>query len=124
VNDANAIVTAFVKEFDTAHPDADRLAAYFTEDAIYHNIPLEPVRGKAAIRKVLGGMAVGMESGGWEVAHQVADGEIVMNERVDRFKSGDKPVSIPVMGVFRVVDGKIAEWRDYFDLATWQKQMA
>ena len=60
----------------------------------------------------------------WEVLNQVAAGDIVMNERVDRFKAGEKSVEIPVVGVFRVVDGKIAEWRDYFDLGMWQKQMA
>ncbi|SVE40129.1 uncharacterized protein METZ01_LOCUS492983, partial [marine metagenome] len=26
--------------------------------------------------------------------------------------------------VFELVDGKIAFWRDYFDLTTFQKQMA
>ncbi len=35
-------VTSFLREFDVAHPDRGRLAAYFTEDAFYHNIPLEP----------------------------------------------------------------------------------
>jgi len=46
-----------------------------------------------------------------------------MNERVDRFKIGDKLVAIPVTGVFEVRAGKIAAWRDYFDLATWQNQL-
>ena len=123
--DANAIVTKFVKEFDVEAPAAAALGAYFKEDALYHNIPMEPVKGKAAIEAVLGGMTGGgMRSLGWEVKHQVATGNVVMNERVDSFKVGDKTVAIPVMGVFVIQDGKIAEWRDYFDLGMWQKQMA
>jgi limonene-1,2-epoxide hydrolase len=30
---------------------------------------------------------------------------------------------LPVAGVFEVRDGKIAAWRDYFDLATFTKQL-
>ena len=43
----------------------------------------------------------------------------VMNERTDvmRRKDGGE-IPLPVTGVFEVVDGKIAAWRDYFDLAT------
>ena len=48
-----------------------------------------------------------------------ATGSVVMNERTDvmRRKDGGE-ISLPVTGVFEVVDGKIAAWRDYFDLAT------
>lgn len=120
--DAGAVVSAFVREFDAVKPDLERLMAYFTEDAVYHNMPVEPVRGAEAIRQVLGGL-MRMESGGWEVIHQVAAGDVVMNERIDRFKAGERSVALPVAGVFRVRDGKIAEWRDYFDMGAWQKQM-
>ena len=42
-----------------------------------------------------------------------------MNERTDvmRRKDGGE-IPLPVMGVFEVVDGRIAAWRDYFDMAT------
>lgn len=33
---------------------ADELAAFFTEDAVYHNIPQEPVRGRADITNAIG----------------------------------------------------------------------
>ena len=122
--DNSAIVAAFCREFDVPAPDPTKLGGYFTEDAIYHNIPMAPVSGRAAIEAVLGGMASSMLSSGWEVKHQVATGDVVMNERIDRFKVGEKTVAIPVVGVFELRDGKIAAWRDYFDLAMWQKQMA
>ncbi len=47
--DADAIVTAFVKEFDAEQPDIGALLAYFTDDAVYHNIPFPPAVGKEAI---------------------------------------------------------------------------
>ncbi len=120
----NDIITAFVHEFDTAEPDADKLASYFTEDAVYHNIPMQPVTGREAIKTTLGGMKAMMLSAGWEVIHQVAEGDVVMNERVDRFTVNGRQVEVKVMGVFELRDGKIAAWRDYFDLAGFQKSMA
>ncbi len=118
------IITAFVREFDAPEPDADRLASYFTDDAVYHNIPMQPVTGRAAIKATLGGMKAMMLSAGWEVRHQVADRDVVMNERVDRFTVNGRPVEVQVMGVFELREGKIAAWRDYFDLAGFQKSMS
>ncbi len=117
------IITNFVREFDAPAPDAARLGTYFADDAVYHNIPMKPVAGRAAIEKVLGGMATTMLSAGWEVRHQAATGDVVMNERVDRFTASGKTIEIPVMGVFELKDGKIIAWRDYFDLAMFQSQM-
>ena len=42
------VVTEFCKKW--ASPDPDVLAGYFTEDAVYHNIPMEPVNGREAIK--------------------------------------------------------------------------
>ena len=116
------VVTAFMNEFDAEHPDADALIAYFTEDAVYHNMPMDPAEGIEAVGEALKGVSQ-MTSRGWEVVHQAANGNIVLNERVDRFLMGDKEVAVQVCGVFEVRDGKIARWRDYFDLASFQKQM-
>ena len=33
--------------------DLDAVVAFFTDDAVYHNIPLDPVVGPAAIRATL-----------------------------------------------------------------------
>ncbi len=120
----NQVIARFCREFAKPAPDSERLASYFTEDAVYHNIPMQPVVGREAIKNVLGGMSTRMLSAGWQVKRQVARGDVVMNERVDNFTVGGKPVAIPVMGVFELRDGKIAAWRDYFDLAMFQKQMA
>ena len=123
MTDPNTVITNFVKLFDVEKPDAKAIGAFFTDDALYHNIPMAPIQGREAIEKTLGGMSATMLSLGWEVTHQVASGNVVMNERVDRFKVGDKSVAIPVMGVFVLKGDKIAEWRDYFDVGMWQNQM-
>jgi len=47
-----------------------------------------------------------------------APGDVVLNERSDRFRSGDRWFELPVAGVFVVRDGRIQLWRDYFDRDT------
>ena len=58
----------------------------------------------------------------FEIKHIAAARDVVLTERVDTFRMGERTVTLPVMGVFEVRGGKIAAWRDYFDLATWTKQ--
>lgn len=112
-----ALVTEFCALW--AKPDLVTILSYFTEDAVYHNIPMAPAEGLAAIRELLPMMLDGMEGIDFIVHRQVADGSVVMNERTDvmRRTNGGR-VELPVMGTFEVRDGRIAAWRDYFDLAT------
>ncbi|NJD64201.1 MAG: limonene-1,2-epoxide hydrolase [Chloroflexi bacterium] len=120
----NDIVSAFIAEWSTPQPDVAHLASYFTDDAVYHNMPTAPVTGRAAIQQTFAGIISQVEPRGWEVLSQVSSGNIEINERIDRFVKGDKSVELPVAGVFELRDGKIAAWRDYFDMATWRKALA
>jgi limonene-1,2-epoxide hydrolase len=101
-----------------ASPNPEELASYFTEDAVYHNIPMAPVRGRHAIKEFIAGFVAAFDGIDFQIHRQVSDDTMVMNERTDvmRRKGGDK-IPLPVMGVFEVVDGQIAAWRDYFDMA-------
>lgn len=100
----------------------DELLAYFTPDAVYHNIPLEPLKGIAAIRSTLEMFAAPAEHIEFEMLGVASNGNLVFTERVDRFRIFGKDVALPVAGVFEVRDDKIAAWRDYFDMQTWMKQ--
>ena len=122
MSEAEAIVNAFMAEFDAEHPDANQLASYFTDDAVYHNMPMAPAEGIEAVKAALAGVSQ-MTSKGWEVVHSAVNGDVVLNERIDRFDMGGTEVSVQVCGVFEIRDGKIARWRDYFDMASFQKQM-
>ena len=52
-----------------------------------------------------------------------ATGNTVMTERTDHLHMGDHAIVLRVMGVFEVSNGKIAAWRDYFDLPTYLRQV-
>jgi limonene-1,2-epoxide hydrolase len=113
---ADQLVTEFCNLW--ASPDPDQLAAYFTEDAVYHNIPMAPVQGREAIREFIAGFVAAFDGIDFNVQRQISDGTLVMNERTDvlRRKDGGE-VPVPVMGVFEVRNDRIAAWRDYFDMA-------
>jgi limonene-1,2-epoxide hydrolase len=117
--------TEIVQQFIAAFPEgnAGKLASFFSEDAVYHNIPMEPIKGREAIEATIAGFMGMVESLRFDTLHLVADGPIVMTERVDHFISPDRTISLPVMGVFEVHDGAITAWRDYFDLNQFTSQM-
>ena len=106
---------------------AAELAAFFTDDAVYHNIPLAPVTGREAIANNIASFirpgAPGIEGIEFRVINIAADGPVVMTERVDVFKLPNKSFELPVMGTFEVSDGKINAWRDYFDMNQFTSRM-
>jgi len=102
--------------------DQQRILDAFTDDGIYHNMPLDPAVGKTAIAALLGVILSPASDVKFEIRQIAAAGDVVLTERIDRFVMGGKTVELPVMGAFEVRDGKIAAWRDYFDMATWTKQ--
>jgi limonene-1,2-epoxide hydrolase len=111
--DPGELVTKFLATLDSG--DVEAPLDYFTEDAVYHNMPWEPAVGKPAIREVVKQFIGSMSGFHIEIHHQLVDGDVVMNERTDSFTLRGADISAPVVGVFELENGKIKAWRDYFD---------
>jgi len=99
----------------------EALHRYFTPTSVWENVGLARTTG---VEEALGFLADAETSAG--ITHFdvdmlciVADGDRVLTERVDRLltAAGEPVVTVRVMGIFEVADGKIAAWRDYFDPA-------
>ena len=116
------LIERFVDAFNER--DVDRIMTFFTDDAVYHNMPMGPVQGAEAVRGVIASYVGAATRIDWEILAISQTGSTVLTERVDRFDFGGRRVILPVMGAFDLRDGKIAAWRDYFDQATWNRQMA
>jgi limonene-1,2-epoxide hydrolase len=122
-SDAEKVVTDFCNAWP--RKNLDEIMGFFTDDAVYHNIPMDPARGKAAIRTVINTFLPMAKSLHFKVLHSAGAGNIVFNERVDIFDLGNgKTISLPVAGVFEVTGNKITAWRDYFDMQMYTKQMS
>ena len=115
-----------VLEFNAAWAarDIDAILGFFADDAVYHNIPLEPAVGLDAIRAVLEMFVPPADEIEFVIHKIMSDGDTVFTERTDRFVTDGKSIALPVAGVFELRDGKITAWRDYFDLQTFMTQSA
>ena len=114
-----------VREFcdSWATGNLDTLMAFFTDDAVYHNIPVAPVNGKDAIRQTIAGFTAGVDRVEFRVLNIIGEGDVVLTERVDAFITPATTIELPVMGAFEVVEDKIRAWRDYFDLNQFMSQL-
>jgi limonene-1,2-epoxide hydrolase len=102
----------------------DEACALLTDDVEYDNVPMGKNHGPDAVKALLSGMLGDLQVE-FITHREAATGNIVMNERTDRFIIGDKQHDILVMGVFELTDdGKIRLWRDYFDMGSVQALMA
>ncbi len=111
-----------VNDFLNAWPrrNLGELTSFFTDDCVYHNIPMVPARGKAEIRAMFESFLAVADSIELKVLKSAATGDVVFNERIDIFTRGPRRLELPVAGVFELSGGKISGWREYFDLASWE----
>ena len=116
------VVVRFCEAFGKGATPAE-LVDYFADDAVYHNMPVDPAVGREAILGLLNMFVTPAERVEFRVRNLVAQGDTVLTERVDVFVLPNATIELPVMGTFEVQDGKIAAWRDYFDLNTYMSQL-
>jgi limonene-1,2-epoxide hydrolase len=115
-----------IREFIAAWSRLDpvELAGYFTDDGVYHNMPTGPVAGRENVENLIRGFIASWTETTWDLLNISCAGDVVIAERLDRTRAGDKAVDLPCVGVFELEGGKIKVWRDYFDFATYQRGMA
>jgi limonene-1,2-epoxide hydrolase len=105
--------------------DCDAVAACFTEDARYANVPHPPVIGADGIRALFARILPRCERVRWDLVTSAFEGRRAWLERVDRFWIEGREYAIECNGVFTVDDAgtRLAEVRDYVDLATWRNRL-
>jgi limonene-1,2-epoxide hydrolase len=103
--------------------DLETIMGFFSDDAVYHNIPIDPVAGSDAIRATVEMFTAAARHIEFRVLHAVAEGPVVLTERLDVFELPGATIELPVMGTFEVHDGRITAWRDYFDLQQYLSQV-
>lgn len=111
------------------HWNANRIddaLAMLSDDVLYDNVPLPDIVGRHAVEEFHRGFGIGsVFLLDWKIVHIAAVGNVVLNERIDVFRHRDGgAIRLPVMGTLTVENGKITVWRDYFDLADFEQQLA
>ncbi|WP_028923414.1 limonene-1,2-epoxide hydrolase family protein [Pseudonocardia acaciae] len=109
------VVTEFLAALERL--DTDAALALLSDDVVYQNVSLPEARGRDAVGKqlaLLNRYATGFRA----INHRiVGDGRTVLTERTDIIEIRRVRAAFWVCGRFEVTDGKITEWRDYFDWA-------
>jgi limonene-1,2-epoxide hydrolase len=111
------VIREFIEAWSRLDPD--ELLNYFVEDGTYYNMPTSPVTGHENLRQFVAGFIQSWETTDWEILNLLADGDIVMVERIDHTVVAGSPVELPCFGIFEMENGKIKVWRDYFNLPTY-----
>ena len=123
----NAFTTgliAIVRDFGAAWDRLDLAAitAMLHDDIRYANGARPVLHGRESVSDYLRSALAPVHACEWIFRAIAASGNEVLTERIDVLHIGNTEVRLPVMGVFAIVDGRIHEWRDYFDLAAYRAQ--
>jgi limonene-1,2-epoxide hydrolase len=106
--------------------DLDAIVAAMSENVLYENFGLSSKRGRDEVRTFLAPFIAAASAIRFVVHHiaETRDG-VVLTERTDEFVRGGKTVAIPVADRFTFdAAGRISHWRDYFDVATSERDLA
>jgi limonene-1,2-epoxide hydrolase len=122
MEDNERIIREFIAAWSRMDPA--ELAGYFSDDGVYHNMPTAPVAGREQVEQLIRGFSAAWTETNWELRNVLCAGDVVIAERVDRTRAGEKSVDLPCVGVFELEGGKIKVWRDYFDFGTYQRGLA
>jgi limonene-1,2-epoxide hydrolase len=90
---AEQVVRDFCAAASTRDPEV--LRAFFSDDVVYHNIPMAPAEGIEATMAVIDmflGMCDALE---FQVHHLASDGATVLTERTDVFTIKGSPPHFP-----------------------------
>ncbi len=114
-------VMTFLAMLEEPHGFTKAVRAYFTETTNYLNVGMSDTTGIDQTLAFVQGFETSTGSSSMR-ADMLAIAEVgnkVLTERIDHLlgPDGKAVMSLAVMGVFEVADGKITGWRDYFDTA-------
>ena len=114
MSDSAKVVDDFMKAWSRRDPD--ELASFFTEDAVWEDgVPSEPYRGREAIRKQFARYTRNIADVEIEVVNRVAQGNLVMHERLDRLTRKGRRLELRAASIFEIEGGKIKANRDYWN---------
>ena len=106
------------------NPNADELARFLSDDAVWVDGPQGVRRGRKEIVEVLGQQLAVSRGSTMEVSTLVADGGTVMVEWHGQWTTNGKPINTTVMVVFEVnADRQITQMRETYDLKSVTDQL-
>ena len=116
--------------------DWDAIKTFLSDDCVYVDMPVGPTLAARGPDDIVRRLKVGLEPLAGYVNHDgllVSNGRDVMYEHSETWTwASGETASLPFVTVHRVRDGKVALWKDYWDLggltaqapSTWLEDFA
>ena len=112
--------------------DLPRTLAACTEDFVWLNtaLPKQRLEGHAGLTTLMTEHAMGFPepiatgSGGHRTVTWAERDDVVLHERVDFWELRGTPMELACCATWEVRDGKVALWRDYYDIGAFLRQLA
>ena len=117
-------VQSIVEDFIAAwsRNDMDAVYSMMADDIVWDNIPMGPAHGIEGCKALMANFPP-VEGIDFDTHYIAATGNMVLTERTDKFLIGGTWRAIRLMGIFEVNRaGKIQNWRDYFDMAEFNRE--
>ncbi|KAL8283512.1 hypothetical protein RQP46_005615 [Phenoliferia psychrophenolica] len=105
---------------------AEVIDKYYAPKGTYTNMPggMATFTGPEEVKAAINGFFSLMEMDTFTTFHIASNSTgYVFTERVDRFRTATAFHDLLLMGIFKVKDGMIQEWRDYFDIGDVEKAL-
>ena len=118
---AGDVVRDFCAAID--RKDLAEVESLLDENVVYHNVGSEPALGREASLAVVKFQFDMFDPIAFHIRNLAEDGDTVLTERVDEITANGVTAPVPVMGTFEIRDGRIVQWRDYFDMGLTGKLM-
>jgi limonene-1,2-epoxide hydrolase len=94
--------------------DMAKILPFLGEECVYRMTETTPaVTGHAGVTERIKPAVDRADAVSFEVLESYAKGPMVINHRIDRFASKERPFTWEGVGVFFIKDGKIREWSDF-----------
>lgn len=105
--------------------DNERFLSFLTDDVEYHfHVGSPSVRGKDGVRRFLAKYRSIADDVVWRIDRCAESDDCLFIEGYEEYtdkRTGDR-IAHPYMGIMEFRDGKIAKWRDYFEMNQKVKQ--
>lgn len=102
--------------------DLEGVYALLADDVVYQNMAQAPVHGKEALRRMWSKFG-NISHISFEILNTARNGNVVLNERLDHLVIEGREIRIPMSASFTIEKGKIVAWREYYDMASMQRQL-
>jgi len=105
--------------------DNERFLSFLTDDVEYYfHVGSPCVRGKDGVRRFLAKYRTIADDVVWRIDRCAESDDCLFIEGYEEYtdkRTGDR-IAHPYMGIMEFRDGKIAKWRDYFEMNQKVKQ--